>query len=109
MAKTAAQIYAENWAASIIDYYRQNGGTLLVDDSCGLHSVKIEQKGLQAYLEAAFTAGERAEFERLDRQAKAGDMRARAALQPQPLPEGVPCLSPLSGHQDGCACRECTD
>lgn len=32
---------------------------------------------------------------------------AKAASQP--LPEGVPCLSPLSGHQDGCACRECTD
>jgi hypothetical protein len=78
MAKTTAQIWSENHAASILHYFREMGSPHLVDDTCGLHSVKLEQKTLQGYLELAFTAGEAAEFERLDRRAKAGDPIAKA-------------------------------
>jgi len=80
MAKTAAQIWSENHAASILHYFREMGSSHLVDDTCGLHSVKLEQKTLQGYLEMAFTAGESAEFERLDRRAKQGDARALAIM-----------------------------
>jgi len=78
MAKIAAQMWSENHAASILHYFREMGSSHLVDDTCGLHSVKLEQKTLQGYLEMAFTAGESAEFERLDRRAKQGDARAQA-------------------------------
>ena len=63
--------------ASILHYFREIGSAHLVDDSCGLHSVKLEQKTLQGYLEMAFVAGESAEFERLDRRAKQGDPIAK--------------------------------
>jgi len=50
MAKTAAQIWSETHAASILHYFREMGSSHLVDDTCGLHSVKLEQKTLQGYL-----------------------------------------------------------
>jgi len=61
--KTTAQTHSETQAAAIVDYYISNG---LGSREFDIPMVRISQSSLTAYLELAFVAGERAEFNRLD-------------------------------------------
>ena len=75
--KTAAQKYSESNAEAILAYFRGVDGTFvptpahpsprypMVDDTVGIHTVRLSQSTLAGYLEQAFVAGERAEFGRL--------------------------------------------
>ena len=77
--KTAAQKYSESNAEAILAYFRGVDGTFvptpahpsprypMVDDTVGIHTVRLSQSTLAGYLEQAFVAGERAEFDRLDK------------------------------------------
>ena len=77
--KTAAQKYSESNAEAILAYFRGVDGTFvptpahpsprypMVDDTVGIHTVRLSQSTLAGYLEQAFVAGERAEFGRLDK------------------------------------------
>jgi hypothetical protein len=81
--KTAAQKYSESNAEAILAYFRGVDGTFvptpahpsprypMVDDTVGIHTVRLSQSTLAGYLEQAFVAGERAEFDRLDKKARA--------------------------------------
>jgi hypothetical protein len=76
---TAAQKYSESNAEAILAYFRGVDGTFvptpahpsprypMVDDTVGIHTVRLSQSTLAGYLEQAFVAGERAEFDRLDK------------------------------------------
>ena len=80
--KTAAQKYSESNAEAILAYFRGVDGTFvptpahpsprypMVDDTVGIHTVRLSQSTLAGYLEQAFVAGERAEFDRLDKKAQ---------------------------------------
>ena len=80
--KTAAQKYSESNAEAILAYFRGVDGTFvptpahpsprypMVDDTVGIHTVRLSQSTLAGYLEQAFVAGERAEFDRLDKKAR---------------------------------------
>jgi hypothetical protein len=50
----------------------------MVDDTVGIHTVRLSQSTLAGYLEQAFVAGERAEFDRLDKKARAREDRKSA-------------------------------
>ena len=75
--KTAAQKYSESNAEAILAYFRGVDGTFvptpahpsprypMVDDTVGIHTVRLSQSTLAGYLEQAFVAGERAEFGRI--------------------------------------------
>ena len=77
--KTAAQKYSESNAEAILAYFRGVDGTFvptpahpsprypMVDDTVGIHTVRLSQSTLAGYLEQAFVAGQRAEFDRLDK------------------------------------------
>ena len=77
--KTEAQKYSESNAEAILAYFRGVDGTFvptpahpsprypMVDDTVGIHTVRLSQSTLAGYLEQAFVAGERAEFDRLDK------------------------------------------
>ena len=70
--KTAAQKYSESNAEAILAYFRGVDGTFvptpahpsprypMVDDTVGIHTVRLSQSTLAGYLEQAFVAGERA-------------------------------------------------
>ena len=88
--KTAAQKYSESNAEAILAYFRGVDGTFvptpahpfhrypMVDDIVGIHTVRLSQSTLAGYLEQAFVAGERAEFDRLDKKARAREDRKSA-------------------------------
>ena len=69
--KTAAQKYSESNAEAILAYFRGVDGTFvptpahpsprypMVDDTVGIHTVRLSQSTLAGYLEQAFVAGER--------------------------------------------------
>jgi hypothetical protein len=75
--KTAAQKYSESNAEAILAYFRGVDGTFvptpahpsprypMVDDTVGIHTVRLSQSTLAGYLEQAFVAGEREEFGRI--------------------------------------------
>ena len=75
--KTAAQKYSESNAEAILAYFRGVDGTFvptpahpsprypMVDDTVGIHTVRLSQSTLAGYLEQAFVASERAEFGRI--------------------------------------------
>ena len=72
--KTAAQKYSESNAEAILAYFRGVDGTFvptpahpsprypMVDDTVGIHTVRLSQSTLAGYLEQAFVAGERVEL-----------------------------------------------
>jgi len=90
--KTAAQKYSESNAEAILAYFRGVDGTFvptpahpsprypMADDTVGIHTVRLSQSTLAGYLEQAFVAGVRAEFDRLDKKARQ-DAIARIAAK----------------------------